>query len=384
MDLKKYDELRQKIHTKDFEGRNKLLDNWLYKLSFLGNIGSIFFAYFLVSPALNKAISLNLINGKGGLILSVIITILILISFEAIKRILIKNLSFDLVKNKFQFMKPTIIGWFIFSCFIICMSFYLSLNGARNFASTSLQKNNEAKIDLQTQIDSLNNVYNNEKSIYVVDNQNLRSINVELREKLAETPLNYRTVRNDYQNSIDKNLEIINSNQSKIDEIDLKLNNAITELNSSYLNATTSNEKEDFKNILLFILISTSIEILIIVGVYFREFYEYNLYVANQDRLEIVYKKRDRYKAMLNYIYQEGKVGHGERIMAANKLIEIVTENTTIREPKKFIEEFLDDMENLDIFVVQGKRRLINATYNEALNMIENFDDAVRLLENLK
>ena len=60
MDLKKYDELRNKIHTKDFEGRNKSLDKWLYNLSFLGNVGSIFFAYFLVSPALNKAISTNL------------------------------------------------------------------------------------------------------------------------------------------------------------------------------------------------------------------------------------------------------------------------------------------------------------------------------------
>ena len=41
-------------------------------------------------------------------------------------------------------------------------------------------------------------------------------------------------------------------------------------------------------------------------------------------------------------------------------------------------------MESLSIFEVQGKRRLINATYQEALDVVENFDDALRILENLK
>ena len=54
MDIKKYDTLRNKINKKDFEGKNKSLDKWLYRFSFFGNIGSIFFAYFLVYPSLQK------------------------------------------------------------------------------------------------------------------------------------------------------------------------------------------------------------------------------------------------------------------------------------------------------------------------------------------
>lgn len=384
MDLKKYDELREKIHAKDFEGRNNTLDSWLYKLSFLGNIGSIFFAYFLVSPALKKTISSNLISGQWGLIIAIIITILILVSFETIKRILIKNLSFDVVKNKFKILKASILGWFVFSIAIVSLSFYLSLSGARNFASTSLIKNIVIDNTLQTQIDSLTNVYDSRKTIFFMDNINLREVNTNLRQTLSQTPLTYRTIRKGYQESIDKNTTTINDNQTKIDDLNEEMQRIIVEFKQNYDEQKSQNKNEDLKNILLFILLSTSIEVLIIVGVYFREFYEYNLYTSNQERLEAIYQKRDRYRAMLNYIYQEGKVNQNQRIMAGSKIIELVEENTRITEPKKFVEMFLRDMESLGIFVTQGKRRLTNATYQEAINMIDNFDDALRILENLK
>ena len=384
MDLKKYDELRKKIHTKDFEGKNKGLNNWLFKLSFLGNLGSIFFAYFLVSPALKNAISSNLISGQWGIVLAIAITILILVSFETINRLLIKNLSFDLVKNKFKILKGSILGWFVFSAAIVCLSFYLSLSGARNFASTSVVKNIVVENTLQGHVDSLNIVYGDRIVIYEDDNTALRAVNTDLRQKLADTPLNYHTTRRGYQDNIDKNTEMIQSNQAQIDELNIELQQVVAELKQDTGEQQSQNKDDDFKNILLFILISTSIEVLIIVGVYFREFYEYNIYMANQERLEAVYQKRDRYRVMLTYIYQEGKMGPNERIMAAAKIIELIEENTRIQNPKRFVENFLHDMESLGIFVTQGKRRLTNATYNEALSIVENFDDALRIFENLK
>lgn len=384
MDLNKYDVLRKKIHTKDFEGRNKSLDQWLFGLSFLGNLGSVFFAFFLVLPALNKAISLNFVGGNWGIALAILLTSLILVSFETIKRILVKNFSFELVKNNYKILKGKILGWFIFSAAVIAFSVFLSLNGAKNFASTSGVKNQIAETNLQSQIDSLNSVYMDKKSVFVEDNVNLRGANNDLRKVLTETPLNWVSARKEYQASIDKNSELIGLNQDKIDELDSKLEAQITELKSKYTSTTNNNEKEDFKNIILFIIISASIEILIVVGVYFREFYEYNLYIANQERLEKVYQKRDRYKVLLKYIYNEGKVQHGERIMAASKLVELIQENTTIPDAKKFVDTFFKDMENLDIFTLNAKRRNINASYADAMNVIDKFDDALRILDGLK
>ena len=253
MDLKKYDELRKKIHTKDFEGKNKGLNNWLYKLSFLGNVGSIFFAYFLVSPALKNAISSNLMSGQWGMVLAITITILILVSFESIKRLLIKNLSFDLVKNKFKILKASILGWFVFSAAIVCLSFYLSLSGARNFASTSVIKNIVVNNTTQVQVDSLNVVYGDRIAIYDNDNSELRSVNTELRQKLADTPLNYPTTRRGYQDNIDKNTEVITNNQEQIDELNAELQLVVAELKQDSGEQQSQNKDDDFKNILLFI-----------------------------------------------------------------------------------------------------------------------------------
>lgn len=384
MDLKKYNELRKKIHTKDFEGKNKDLDYWLYRISFIGNVGSIFFAFFLLFPALQKAILLNLISGNIGTILAIIVSIILLLIFEIIKRKLIKNLSFDLVKNKFNVIKASIMGWFIFSLTLIFLSFYLSLNGAKNFASTIKKENVFIENNMQHEIDSVKLIHQQQKLSILADVNKLKEINNELRDKLIETPLNYRTTRNEYQRIIDKNIEIINQNQKELNSIDDKQNAEISTIRDKYSKKIIEKEKESNSNIILFIIISTVIEFLIILGIFFREYYEITLYELNQDRLEKIYKKRDRYKALLTYIYKEGKMTSGDKIMGTIKLIELIKENTTISNPKKFIEIFLHDMENLNIFILQGKRRLLNVSYQEALKTIDNFDDALRILENLK
>jgi hypothetical protein len=381
MDLKKYDELRKKIQTKDFEGKNKNLDYWLYRLSFLGNIGSIFFAYFLVLPALNKAITLNLVSGSFGLFLAIITTIVVLVSFELIKRILIKNLSFDMVKSKMKFNSSSIWGWFIFSVAILIMSFYFSLNGAKNFASTSDKKNTKNKTELIEKVDSINQIYELKVLTYDNDNNSLRENNNTLRNELAKDKT-WRISR--IQESIDKNNANIERNEKQISQIEQEKQIIIDELKEQYKKNETTNSNEDNKSILLFILISTSIEILIIIGLFFREYYDYNLYVKNKDKLERVYEKRDRYKVILSYLYREGKVGAREKVMAANTLVELIEENTSIPNPKKFIEIFLRDMEDLGIFVVEGKRRLTNVGYDEAMQIVQNFDDALRMLKFLK
>ena len=128
MDLKKYEKIRKKVVEHGFESKYKNLDKWLFGSSFFGNVGSIFFAYFLVFPALNKAITINLTTGKLGTFLGVVSTIVILTLFEYIKRIVLKNLSFDIVKK--EIAKSML--WLVFSIGIIGASAWLSIKGAVN------------------------------------------------------------------------------------------------------------------------------------------------------------------------------------------------------------------------------------------------------------
>jgi hypothetical protein len=383
MDLKDYDKLRNKINVKDFEGNNKILDKWLYGFSFVGNIGSIFFSYFLLYPALLKAININLVTGFWGTALALMFSITFLTIFEIIKRYLFRNFSSDYVANNKKITGP-IAAWFGVSAAIVLLSFYLSLVGSKNLASTSVKQNIVATVQVDVQKDSLAVQYERKKHTYEVDNQALRTINNDLRNTLSQTPVGWVSVRRDYQSSVDKNAKIIENNQFEINRIDAQLTQRVTELKSGLNTKIADNATEDTKNIVLFIIIAIFAEVIIIGGVYFREWYEYNLYVINQQKFEKIYQKKDRYKALLAFVYREGKLLPGDQVMPGQELKEIVAEKANIQNSNKFVDEFLRDMENLGIFNTVGKRRMIASTFVEAQNIIEHFDDAYRVLENIK
>jgi hypothetical protein len=383
MDLKKYDKLRKKIDTKDFEGANKELDKWLFNFSFVGNASSIFFAYFLVFPSLLKAISANFITGDWGMIIAFILTLVFLSIFEIIKRYFVRNFSNDFVKNQRK-LGFKMLGWLIISMVTIILSFYLSINGSKNLAITNLSKYNVAKTEISSLKDSLNLIYDEKISVYVNDNKSLRAINIELREKLKETPLNYITARKEYQNSIDKNTNLIKDNNNEIKLIKIELQSKIEELQTELSTTKSSNEDADTKNKILFIIIVCFNELIIIGGLYFREYFEYNLYVINQDKFENIYKKKDRYRALITFIYRDGKLNIGDRVMSGLELKAAVAEKAKINNSNKFVDEFLRDMDRLNIFTTVGKRRNIATSFIEALDIIENFDDTYRILENMK
>lgn len=382
MDLNKYDKLRNKINKKDFEGNNKGLDKWLFGFSFVGNFASIFFSYFLVYPALLKAITINLFGGIWATIVAFLFTNVFLVIYEIIKRYLAKNFASDYVSVKK--IKAAMVGWFLGLVLILALSFYLSLAGSKNLATTSIFKNDVAQKELTSTKDSLGVKYENKKKLYYDDNVNLRNVNNDLRNKLAETPVTYVSIRRDYQTSIDKNTKIINDNQSEINKLDQQMTSRVEELKTNLTSTKSENQTEDTKNITLFIIIAIFAEIIIVAGVYFREWYEYNLFIINQQKFEKVYLKKDRYRSLVSFVYSEGKVAMGDRVVGGLELKALIAEKTTIPNSNKFVDEFLHDMDRLGVFNTVGKRRFIAMTYQEAMNVIESFDDTLRILENMK
>ena len=382
MEFNKYVELRKKIKEKSFEGKNKNLSKWLYRSSYIGNVLSIAFAFFLVFPALNNTISTHIIGGNAGIYSSMVLTILLLSVFEYIKRILLHNLSFDLVKYKWNILKPAIIGWFIFSVIIIGGSFYLSLSGAKNFASTSGNVNAVIENNNKHLVDSLNLIANNEKITYVTNLASLRESDKILREKLLNTDDKSSKLRKEYQTTIDKNLIEINDNEAKLKDINDDVNNKINELNKNTDINKSENKNTDANNIILFITLSSFIELLIIIGIYFKEYYELILYGLNEGKMEKQYVKKERYTILLKYIFKEGKAQIGDKVPAVTPFKELIkTKAQNI--PSKFIDEFFMDMDNHNIFTKEGKRRFIGLSYDKALEILDEFDDSSILLTEL-
>jgi hypothetical protein len=337
----------------------------------------------LVFPSLLKAITINFLTGNWAIALAFALTLIFLVIFEITKRYFIRNFSHDFVVNARK-MSFKLMSWFVISTVIVMLSFYLSISGSKNLATTSNTRDMVATTETTTRIDSMRAVFDERKTIYLEDNKTLRVVNNDLREKLANTPLNYRTVRNEYQITIDKNGDVIAENEAKIVVIDTEFEARVGELNLNLSEAKNQNQDEDAKNILLFVVIVVFNELIIIGGLYFREYYEYTLFVINQEKYEKIYKKKDRYRALISFIYRDGKLSSGDRVMPSLELKEIVKDKTNIPNTNKFVDEFLRDMDTIGIFNTVGKRRNIQMSHTEALNAIENYDDTYRVLENMK
>jgi hypothetical protein len=383
MNLSKYKKLREKIKNKDFEGKNGQLDKILYISSWIGNIGSIFFAYFLLFPALFKAISTNLFDGNIATYLAGFLTVLTLCMFELWKRKILTNTSFDLIVHKYKVTKK-FFGLLLSGLALISASFYFSLNGAINFATTSEGKNDVIEQTSVNETDSLTQLYITYKQPFVDDNASLRKANVDLREKILSTPNNFRTVRNDMQKLVDANIVVIGLNDVKISGLNDELQAKILALSDASAKTKEENENKDFEGILLFLILSTCIELIIIVGVFFREYYEYNSYLINESDLEDTMITRDRYNTLVKFLFKEGAVGVREPIMGVSKLKEIVSKRSNIPSSNKLVDTFISDITYMNIVQLEGKRRYTACTYEEAIKKIEKFDDTLRLLEKLK
>ncbi|HPC09492.1 MAG TPA: hypothetical protein PLN85_00260 [archaeon] len=367
MDIKKYDTLRNKINKKDFEGKNKSLDKWLYRFSFFGNIGSIFFAYFLVYPSLQKAIKVNLIDGIWNNILSFLFTVIFLTMFEIIKRYIVRNFSHDFIINANK-IKFNIITWFIVLVSVVVLSFYLSISGSKNLADTNHFSNIVVNKELSNKLDSINRRYDP-----ILENLTIEYSNYinDARETV------YSNKRDAFT---EKSTEIAN----RIDKLKQEKEKAINIENDKFSIKLNDIQKEDSKIIFLFIIIVVFNELIIIGGVYFREYFEYNLYLLNKDYFEKIYTKRDRYRSLLMFIYNEGKLNVGDKVIPGLELKSIISERTNIQNSNKMVDDFLQEMDKLGVFVTSGKRRYIGMAYNDAMLLIENYDSAFRILENMK
>src|SRR5690606_6886350 len=166
MELKKYDTIRKEIKKMDIESKFKRLSDWLYLFSFVGNVVSIFFAYFLIYPLFNDAVSHYIQTDSTNIIISSIFTVLILSMFELIKRIVLKNFSFDFVKERFKIKEFSIISWLIISLGLIVLSFYFSINGAMKFADNTIVVEQQINKELINEQDSIKNIYQAKKNIY--------------------------------------------------------------------------------------------------------------------------------------------------------------------------------------------------------------------------
>jgi len=388
MDFDKYQKLEKKIKRQSFNKSYKAINVWAFIFSIFGNCASIFFAFFLLSSILKD--SMPDIESTIGIS---IISVLFLAMFEMLKRYVFNKFSLEHIRSKFKFFKKEVLILTLFSGMMIAGSFYLSLNGAQKFTDQLEYIEQESDNQFIAFQDSINNMYDEDiqkiedKNLVLrKDNETLTEQNIKINEE-AEDINSFRTKRAKYklieQNNerIDKNTEKINSNDEKIEEIKDERDQILAEKKVELEEEAETLVEKGSKNSIKFIILSSFIELIILIGIYFNSFYDYRSFREYEENIKADpnFNKWVNYDRLLELIYNNGTniTRVGDTTVSMSRLEDLARINNYLKMDRKVISDGFKVLNHLGIVTTKGSKRVIEVDYEVAKEVLKDYFNIV-------
>ena len=303
MNLSDFKKLESSIKDQDFNKSYKNINKVMFFLSIFGHLASIFLAYFLVSKVLSGAITNNPI-------LVGISSVILLGGLELLKREIFDKFSLQQIKYN-SFINKDVFPLLIVSSIIVSISFYSSIKGAQEFSSKSKEIDKEVKLSTKSYTDSLTAVYGlkidginreilmdkqkidekDKEQTYIENNQ---SISLQQRNRVKDLKSEKSELKND-----------VVLLESKISESKRELVSTISDYESKVKIDVDDKKDENRSNSFFFVIISTLIELVILAGVYFNEYYKFRSYNDFKKKIEndVNFQSWFRYNKVLDVIY---------------------------------------------------------------------------------
>ena len=370
MKINEFKKLEKKINDQNFNQGYKTINMVLTALSYFGHVASIFLAYFMLSKILEGAMTDN----KVAVFIA---SVVILGGLELLKRDIFDKFSIQYLKIK-TFGKD-VMPLFLLSITIIGLSFYASINGAAEYSSKSDKIETDAKEGVDKYADSITKVYTLDISeIESEIKKEKESFNSKdlllstLQSKAAEGKLSkdQRVTISDLGTQ-KKDLDV------KLGVLDLKIKgktqerDSLIETHKKEVAVESKGKKEsNNKNSFAFVIISTLIEIVILAGVYFGEYYKFRSYREFRDKIEKDpnYQKWLLYNEILEVAYTED-TKMNQKLPSNKSIIEMCKVNEIIVMPKDMT-NFLKTMASLGIIKVSGSTRYVNKQRDLAFEIL--------------
>jgi len=375
LDLEKINKLKKSLDSQEFSSSYKNINLISYSLSIFGHFFSIFLSYFL----LNKVLSDTIIENKS---VSMISSIIILSSMELLKRELFDKFSIQQIKFS-SILNKDVFPLFLSSILIIIISFYCSLNGASEFSSKSDMIENEMEYRIKNYRDSVNNLNKSQMDLIL---KKIDKIDSKIEEKdLEQYQINKnsesekRLSRKDFlriedlKNQIEE-LSIDKKNyKSEIDSMKSRSNRDILLFENNSRMEGNDTKIKNSKNSYLFLVTSTIIEILILFGVYFNEYYKWRSYRDFRKKLETDDSFKTYYNAsnLLNLLFTDSSK-ENDRIPNKESIRDLATANginMTIREMDSIIKIFV----SIKILKSSGSAKYLISSKENSKRILDSY-----------
>lgn len=368
MKINEFKKLEDKINNQNFNQGYKNINAMMFVLSIFGHIASIFLAYFALSKVLSGVI-------ENNPVVVFFASVILLSGLELLKRDIFDKFSIQYLKVR-AFTKD-VLPLFLLSIAIISTSFYASIHGAKEFSSKTEVIEKDKKELVVKITDSITNSYNTK--ILDIENE-IKSVKSKIETKDKEQteleaiqpPTRSAKQRikdlKDEKNILRGDITKLESDEAKVkEELSIKIKAQETEITTE-----TEKKKEGSEsNSLAFVLISTLIELIILAGVYFNEYYKFRSYREFRQKIEKDpnYQKWMLYNQILEIIFPEDTKMNQK--LPSNKVIaDMCRVNEIIVMPKDVI-NFLKVINNLGIIKTSGSTRFVNKQRDLAFEVLK-------------
>lgn len=370
MKISEFKKLEKKINEQNFNQGYKTINAVMTVLSYFGHVASIFLAYFMLSKILSGAMTDN----KVAVFIA---TVVILGGLELLKRDIFDKFSIQYLKLR-TFGKD-VLPLFLLSIAIIGLSFYASISGAHEYATKSDKIETEAKAGIDKYADSLTAVYGKDISSIELeiksekDAFNSKDLLLStLQAKAAEGRLSrdQRATIADLgaqKKDLDAKVESL---EGKIKEKKKERDAQIEERKKEVDSESKGKKEDNSKNSFAFVIISTLIELVILAGVYFNEYYKFRSYKEFRDKIEKDpnYQKWLLYNEILDVVYSED-AKMNQKLPSNKGMIEMCKLSDIIVLPRDMT-DFLKSMASLGIIKSSGSTRYINKQRDLAFEIL--------------
>ena len=357
MKINEFKKLEEKINGQNFNQGYKNINVVMLLLSIFGHFASIFLAYFALSKVLGGVI-------ENNPVVVLIASVVMLSGLELLKRDIFDKFSVQYLKVK-AFTKD-VLPLFILSVAIIGVSFYASIHGAQEFSSKSDVIEKDKKETIVQFSDSLTKVYDvkiTQIDVEIKSDKDKIDIKDKEQTDLEAIQPPTRSAKQRIKDLKDEKTvlrEDITKLEGDISVVKQELATKIKEHETEVGAESEDKKKDNSSNSLAFVLISTLIELIILAGVYFNEYYKFRSYREFRDKIEKDpnYQKWMLYDQVLEVIYTED-TKMNQKLPSNKGIIDMCKVSDIIVLPKD-ITNFLKVMSGLGIIKVSGSSRYIN------------------------
>jgi hypothetical protein len=367
MKINEFKKLEEKINGQNFNKGYKNINSLMFILSIFGHFASIFLAYFALSKVLGGVI-------ENNPVVVLITSIIMLSGLELLKRDIFDKFSIQYLKVK-AFSKD-VLPLFLLSVAIISTSFYASIHGAKEFSSKEAVIEQNQKETVNQFSDSLTTVYNvkvAEVETEIKSNKEKLDLKDKEQTDLEAIQPPTRSQRNRIKD-LKEERNILRADITKLEGdvnvIKTELATKIKEHETTVGAETEDKKKSNSSNSLAFVLISTLIELIILAGVYFNEYYKFRSYREFRNSIEKDpnYQKWMLYEQMLSIVYTED-TKMNQKLPANKSIADMCKVNDIIVMPKD-ITDFLKVMNGLGIIKTSGSTRYVNKQRDLAFEIL--------------